>query len=153
MHEFFRTTAHVLSTVEKSDRYLLWGWHVGAFFMTALSIKNRELYDQIGRREISLSKFTESFKNLSLFKDDSLGGGFWWAELLYLGVFSEQPTDKLKQEFQKLGVWESSNKEENAFENKLSKFGKEAYGRFGNRDPVFLTIYQTLEGLRTFASK
>jgi hypothetical protein len=153
MHEFFRTTAHVLSTVEKSDRYLLWGCHVGTFFMTALSIKNRELYDQIGRREISLSKFTESFKNLSLFKDDSLGGGFWWAELLYLGVFSEQPTDKLKQEFQKLGVWESSNKEENAFENKLSKFGKEAYGRFGNRDPVFLTIYQTLEGLRTFASK
>ncbi len=152
IHEFFRITAHVLSTTEKTNTNMLWGWHIGTFFMTALSIKSKELYHRLGSEKISLSGFTESLKKLSLLKDDSRGGGFWWAALLYLGAFGDQPTDRLKQEFIKLGVWDPSNQEEDAFGNELSRFG-EAYGRFGNRDPAFLTIYQTLEGLRTFTSK
>ena len=132
---------------------MLWGWHIATFFMTALSIKNRELYDQIGSSEISLSEFTTFLKKLILFNEDSCSGGFWWAELLYLGAFSDQTTEKLEQEFQKLGVWNPSNNDKDAFQNELSSFS-EAFGRIRKtRDPVFPKIYQTLEGLRTFASK
>jgi hypothetical protein len=47
IHEFFRITAHALSAPAKSDSLMLWCWHIGIFFMTALSIKNRALYEQI----------------------------------------------------------------------------------------------------------
>lgn len=152
MHELFRITAHVLSITIKPSAHLLWGWHVGAFFMTALSIKNRRLYDQIGSREISLSEFTTFLKESTLFNKGKLHS-FWWAELLYLGAFSDQPPDKLEQEFQKLGVWDSSGKEEGDFQNELSRFG-DAFDRFGiDRDPVFSKIYEVLEGLRTFAER
>jgi hypothetical protein len=120
--------------------------------MTVLSIENRDLYDQIGSRKISLSEFTTFLKKLILFnKGDSKA--FWWAALLYLGEFSDQPRDKLEQEFQKLGVWDSSNKKEGAFQDELNRYGG-AFSSWGeDNDPVFSEIYQTLEGLKTFAEK
>jgi hypothetical protein len=149
IHELFRITAHILSTTTKMNVYLLWGWHIGTFFMTVLSIKCRSLYNQIGNREISLSEFTTFLKKLTLFNDVKYNSS-WWAALLYLGAFSNQPLDKLEQEFQKLGVWNSSGKKEGAFQEELSKYG-EAFGRLGrDRDPVFYKIYELLEGLRTF---
>jgi hypothetical protein len=118
--------------------------------MTALSIKHRSEYDKIGNGEISLSEFTTFLKKLTLFNDDK-HDPFWWAALLYLGAFSDQPPDKLEQEFQKLGAWNSSGKKEGDFENELNRFG-EAFGRLGrDRDPVFSMIHEMLEGLRTFA--
>jgi hypothetical protein len=156
IHEFFRITAHVLSSVKQLNTNILWGWHIGAFFMTALSIKNHDLYDQIGKSEISLSEFTIFLKKLSLF--NSIGKGdrnpFWWALLLYLGVFSDQPSNKLEQEFQKLGVWDPSSEKERTFEDEL----KRAHKAFSHWDrdhnkPVFSEIYKILEGLRTFAER
>lgn len=152
IHEFFRITAHVLSTTAKSDSRMLWGWQIGTFFMTALSIKNRDLYDQIGNRKISLSEFTTSLKKLSLFNNKGdHSDTFLWAALLYLGAFSDQTSDKLEQELQKLGVWDSSNKKEGAFQSELNGFAG-AFSRWGrDHDSVFSEIYQTLEGLKTFA--
>lgn len=153
IHEFFRITAHVLSTAVKSDRQMLWGWQIGTFFMTALSIKNRALYDQIGKREISLSEFTTFLKKLTLFNKGGRNA-FWWAALLYLGAFSDQPSEKLEQEFQQLGVWDSSKKKERPFQDELGGFvrGFSTWGDISDR-PAFSEIHQTLEGLRTFAEK
>lgn len=152
MHELFRITAHVLSITTEPSAHLLWGWQVGAFFMTALSIQNRRLYERIGSREISLSEFTTFLKESTLFNKGKLHS-FWWAELLYLGAFSDQPPDKLEQAFQKLGVWDSSGKEEGDFQNELKRFGS-AFDRFGiHGDPVFSKIYEVLEGLSTFAER
>jgi hypothetical protein len=152
IHEFFRITAHVLSTTAKSDSHLLWGWQIGTFFMTALSIKNRALYDQIGSRKISLSEFTTFLKKSLLFNEGK-HDPFWWAALLYLGAFSDQPPDKLEQEFQELGVWDSSDKKERTFQDELNRFaeGFSSWGR--DQGPIFSKIYQTLEGLITFAGK
>jgi len=151
IHEFFRITAYVLSTNVKANTHLLWGWQIGTFFMTALSINNRGLYDLIGNGEISLSEFTTSLKKLSLF-NDSKYDTFLWAKLLYLGAFSDQPLEKLEKQFQELGVWDPSDKEEGAFQNELNRFGKAFSSRGRNQEPVFSKIYKTLEGLRTFAS-
>lgn len=151
IHEFFRITAHVLSTTIEPNSHLMWGWQIGAFFMTALSIKNRDIYDQIGKRKISLSEFTAFLKKLDLFE----GGkprSFSWAKLLYLGAFSGQPMDKLEREFQELGVWNSSGQKEGAFKNELNGFGR-AFSIWGEDEeygPVFTKIYEVLEGLRTF---
>ena len=152
IHELFRITAHVLSTTVESNSYLLWGWPIGAFFMTALSIKNRDLYDRIGHGEISLSEFTTSLKPLTLFSQTERRS-FWWAALLYLGVFADQPPAKLEEEFQNLGVWDSSDKEEGAFESELPSYSQ-AFWRWGDAEgSAFSKIYETLEGLRTFAEK
>ncbi len=154
IHEFFRITAHILSTTTKTNSYLLWGWQIGTFFMTALSIKNRALYDQIGNREISLPEFTTSIKKLTLFnkKDDS--NAFWWAALLYLGEFGDQSPDKLEQEFQKIGVWDSSKEKEKTFQTELKGFAK-GFSDWGDglSRPAFSEIYKILEDLRTFAEK
>jgi len=151
IHEFFRITAHVLSTTVKPNSYMLWGWQIGTFFMTALSIKNSGLYEQIGSRKISLSEFTIFLKKLSLLNEGT-GGAFTWAALLYQGTFNDQPLDKLEKEFQELGVWDPSKKEEGAFQKELSNYSG-AFGFSRGSDPVFSKIYQTLEGLRTFASE
>jgi len=153
IHEFFSITAHVLSSVKQSDSNLLWGWHIGTFFMTALSIKNHDLYDQIGSRKISLSEFTTFLKKLTLFDNKGDHDPFWWASLLYLGAFSSQPLDKLEQEFQKLGVWDSSSKKEKTFEDELKGFYRAFSHWDRDHNPVFSEIYQILEGLRTFAEK
>ena len=102
--------------------------------------------------EISPVEFTEFLKQLSLFSE-SKGYEDWWAGLLYIGVFGYK-SDKLEPEFQKLGVWDPSGKEEGAFQSELRSLGK-AYSNFvkDHDDPVFPKIYKTLEGLRTFASK
>ena len=152
IHEFFRVTAHVLSTTVKQNSHLLWGWQYGTFFMSVLSIKNRGLYERIGSKEISLSEFTTFLKELTLF-NNSERSDFPWAALLYLGAFRNQPLDKLEKEFQELGVWDPSDKEEGAFQEELSSFGRAFSNRGRDRDPAFSKIYQTLEGLRTFASK
>jgi len=151
IHEFFRITAHVLSTTAKSDPQLLWGWQIGTFFMTALSIKNRTLYDQIGSRKISLSEFTTFLKKLTLFNNKDARNAFWWAALLYLGAFGDQP---LEQEFQKIGVWDSSKDKEKTFQTELNGFVK-GFSDWGDipRRPVFSEIYKTLEELRTFAEE
>jgi len=152
MHEFFRITAHVLSTTIEPKSHLLRGWEIGAFFMAALSIKNRRLYDRIGRREISLSEFTTFLKKLTLFQKRE-HRAFWWAALLYLGAFNDQPLQKLEQKFQELGVWDPSDKEEGALQNELSRFGR-AFSSWGeDYGPIFAKIYQVLEELRTFESK
>jgi len=151
IHEFLRITAHVLSTTVKQKSYLLWGWQIGTFFMTALSIKNRDLYDKIGHMKISLSEFTEFLKQLTLFSE-SKSGRDWWARLLYIGVFGYQ-LDKLEPEFRKLGVWDPSGKEEGDFQETFGKVGS-AFSAWGNsQELVFPKIYEKLEGLRTFASK
>lgn len=151
IHEFFRITAHVLSSTAKSDSRLLWGWQVGTFFMTALSIKNRALYDQIGRRSISLPEFTTFLKKFPLLnkRDD---GAFLWPALLYLGAFSDRPADELEKEFENLGVWDSSGKEQGAFQQELARFAQ-GFSQWGDMlsEPAFSKIYQTLEDLRTFA--
>lgn len=153
IHEFFRITAHVLSSIKQSDSNLLWGWHIGTFFMTAPSIKNHDLYDQIGSRKISLSEFTTFLKKLTLFDNKGDHDPFWWALLLYLGAFSDQPSGILEQELQKLGVWDPSGKKEGTFDDELNRFhsGFSHWGR--DHNPVFSEIYQILEGLRTFAEK
>ena len=150
IHEFFRITAHVLSTREKSNSYLLWGWQIGTFFMVALSIKHRDIYDKIGTGQILLSEFTTFLTTLSLFNKDR-HPPLWWANLLYLGTFNDQPLDVLEKQFQELGVWDSSNKKETDFQDQLNKFS-EAFSDWG-RDlgPVFSKIYERLEGLKTFA--
>jgi len=152
MHEFFRIAAHVLSATKTSSREMLWGWHIGTFFMTALSIKNRALYEQIGNTQISLSEFTTFLKKLSLFNNKSDRNAFWWAALFYLGAFSDQPLAKLQEEFQELGVWDSSGKKEGAFQDELDQFAK-GFFLWGDRfrQPAFSEIYQTLEELRRFA--
>jgi hypothetical protein len=149
MHELFRITTHVLSTTVKSDSHLLWGWETGTFFMAALSIKDRNLYDKIGHTKISLSEFTNFLKQqLTLFSESNCRGD-WWAGLLYIGVFGYQP-DKLEPEFRKLGVWDPSGREEGAFQKEFGRVGK-AFSEWGDlRGPAFPKIYEKLERLRTF---
>ena len=152
MHELFRITAHVLSLTKKPNDPLLLGWQIGVFFMVALSIEKPAFYERIGKREISLSEFTGLLKPLSLFKNDNHSSS-WWAGLLYLGVFSDQPLGKVEQAFGELGVWDPSGKEKGAFQEELSKFNG-AFGHIGrDGSPVFSKIYQVLEGLVTFEKK
>jgi len=152
IHEFFRITAHALSSAAKSDSRLLWGWQIGTFFMTALSIKNRTLYDRIGRRQISLSEFTTFLKDSTLLNKDK-PRALSWVGLIYLGVFSDR-TDELEKEFEKLGVWDSSSEQEEDFPRELGRYAK-GFSNFGDMlaEPAFSKIYQTLEGLRAFAEK
>ena len=148
IHEFFRITAYVLSMTKESDSYLLWGWQIGTYFMVALSIKNHDIYDKLGSRTISLSEFTAFLKKLTLFNKDK-HDSYWWAALLYLGAFNDQPADKVKKEFQELGVWISSDKEEKTFQDDLYKFFSDAFR--ARREQIFSYIYEILEGLRTLA--
>ncbi len=147
MHEFFRIVAHVFSITKKSDTILLWGWQIGVFFMTAISIKNRRIYDQIGRDEISLSEFTAFLKKHPLFSDKE--HGLWWAALLYLGHFRDQPLDLLEKEFQTLGIWNPDSKNETTFQDQLNELSV-AYGRIRSNKSIFSEIYQIIESLRTF---
>ena len=129
---------------------MLWGWHVGTFFMTALSIKNHALYDQIGRRQISLSEFTTFLKEWCLLIKDKYRAHSW-VGVLYLGAFSDRPADELEKEFEKLGVWDPSGKEQGAFQQELAHFAK-GFSHLEDIGPesAFSKIYQTLEGLRSF---
>jgi hypothetical protein len=128
---------------------MLWCWHIGTFFMCALSIKNRALYDGIGRREISLSEFTTFLRKLPLLNKPEHAS--WWASLLYVGAFSDRPPDELEKEFEKLGVWDPSGKEQGAFQQELAGFAK-GFSHLEDIRPesAFSKIYQTLEGLRSF---
>ena len=153
MHEFFRIAAHVFSIAEKSGSQLMQGWHIGTFFMVALSIKNQDLYNQIGQRSISLSEFTAFLSKLGLFKNDEDYGLFGWAALLFIGAFGNQPSDQLEKQFQALGVWGSTDNDEEAFKNELGRYEGSffSWGRGGKL--VFPEIYNILEGLRTFVEK
>lgn len=75
-----------------------------------------------------------------------------WVGLLYIGAFSDQAVDKLEQEFQKLGVWDTSGKEKGAFQDELNRLAK-GFSHLEDIGPesAFSKIYQTLEGLRSFA--
>ena len=152
IHELFRTAAHMFSATQKADSHLLWGWHVGAFFMVALSLKDEEFYHRIGRKDISLQEFTAYLKKLWSWTDRRRHG-FWWAALLYLGAFGENPLSKLEKEFKELGVWDPSGRDEGAFQQELSGCAQ-GYGRWGDDSAkVFSRIYEILEGLRTFADR
>lgn len=154
MHEFFRIAAHVISVVEKPTGSLLWGWHLGAFFMVALSIKHHEFYEKVGTSKILLSESTSFLSESLLFKNDETDG-FFWAAFLYAGVSNDLTYDKLEKEFIKLGLWDSSGKEDSAFQSELTgSISGAFYSKGGSRsdNPAFLKIHKTLEGLRTFAS-
>ena len=119
--------------------------------MTALSIENRSLYDRIGRRQISLSEFTTFLKEWCLLIKDKYRAHSW-VGLLYIGAFSDRRPDELEKEFEKLGVWDPSGKEQGAFQQELANFAK-GFSSWGDIRPesAFSKIYQTLEGLRSFA--
>lgn len=152
VHELFRTATYVLSTTQQTGSHLLWGWDTGTLFMTALSLKNEELYHRMGRKAISLEEFTTHLKNLSLWTSDQ-HSGFWWAALLYLGAFGKEPIEKVECEFKRLGVWDPSDKDAVPFQDALSLFN-EAYGRGGlSSGEVFCQIYEVLEGLKTLAEQ
>ena len=153
MHEFFRVAAHVLSSTVESGSQMLWGWHVGTFFMAALSIRNRSLYDRIGKSEISLSEFTTFLKELPLW-NESESAALWWSGLLYVGAFGKRPEDRLEEEFVKLGVWDSAGKEEVAFRQQIGRMAQ-GFSKWGDMPdkPAFCKIYGTLEGLRPFAQQ
>lgn len=148
MHEFMRITAHVFSMTEKRNVQLLWGWQIGTFFMSTLSIKNRDIYDRIGNSKITPSEFTEFLKPLTLFNDSDIEGD-WWAALLYVGVFGYRQ-ETLELEFQELGIWDPSNTDEELFARTFG-FATDAFGR--KQWSVFSEIYEIMEGLRTFESR
>jgi len=152
IHELFRITSHVFSAAVEQRSRLLWGWQLGAFFMTALSMKYDDIYHRVGQKTILLEEFTEFLKNLGLCKGDNRDG-FLWANLLYLGVFREESLEKLEQEFRSLGVWDESSQNEGAFQSQFNR-GIAAYHQHGlEARQVFSQIYSILEGLKTFAEK
>ena len=155
VHEFFRISAHALSNTQENNG-LLWGWSRGTFFVVAMSIKDRDFYNRLGRREVSLQKFTEFLKELSLFKGNE-STSFNWAAFCYLLVFSGHPIADLEKEFQELGVWSPSGKENGDFQKNLQSATSRAFsewsGNYEGDDAVFFKIYQMLEGLRTFENK
>ena len=151
IHEIFRITSHVLSATAKQQSRLLWGWHIGAFFMTILSMKNNDLYHQIGQEVISLEDFTAYLKKIGLCRGIK-GSRLWWANLLYLGAFGEESPKKLEPQFTSLGVWDASNENEGSFEEQLAR-SRGAYSEWRETGKVFSKIYNVLEGLKTFAEK
>ena len=120
--------------------------------MTILSTKNSDVYEQIGKMGIPLLEFTAFLENTSLFNKRN-GHAFHWATLLYMGAFSDQPLNKLEQEFQKLDAWDPSGKEEGSFQKALNGGAFSAFDRRNDGDSVFSEIYKTLEGLRRFAEQ
>jgi len=94
--------------------------------MSTLSIKNHNLYEKIGRTEISLPEFVTFLKQL-MFNNKSLSSH--WFYVLYIGTFGYQHLDKAEQGFQELGVWDSSKKEDGAFQEKLRSFDR-GFGRW-----------------------
>lgn len=152
VHEYFRIAAHVISVTKKPDNSLLWGWHIGIFFMTALSIKEPEIYHKIGQKTFSISELTTFLKTKeSLLFNDGNNSSFWWAALLYLGVFSINKIDGMEKEFNTLQVWDSTNKGQNDFVKELSRINTGYDGhRTGINKAVFPQIYEYIEGLRTF---
>ena len=152
MHELFRTAAHAFSATSKTSSHLLWGWHVTALFMATLMLKNEQLYHRMGRKDVSLEDFTRDVGSLPLWTSDGRHG-FWWAALLYLGAFGNEPMKKLEREFQSLGVWNPSGREEKAFEREIGCFS-DAYGHWGDtQGGVFGEVYEVIEGLKTFAQE
>jgi hypothetical protein len=147
IHELFRITSHVLSRNSKSNSSLLWGWPVGAFFMTALHITNSEFYSKLGQGKILISEFTYFLKKLSLFNDKERKG-FWWAAILYLGAFNN--TSTFEKEFQNLDVWDPNGKGKEEFQKELRGFSG-AFSNFNNNNgKAFTQIYEILENLKTF---
>ncbi len=152
MHELFRISAHVFSVSEKPKSNLLWGFEIGTFFMVGLSIKNRDFYNRIGNGAVSLSEFTEYLIEFKLCNNENVYSVLWWPAVLYLGVFNNMSLETLEKEFKAIGVWESSGKEGITFQQALQPYSS-AYSDFGRMksNPPFITIYNILEELRTFA--
>jgi hypothetical protein len=150
IHEFFRIAAHLFSMGKKPNAHLSWGWHIGVFFMVAISITKPHIYDKIGKIKIPISEFTQFLKPLKLFnKEKDERYTIFWAFLLYIGPFGNNPNISLQREFQNLGICDPSESKEN-FREKLNQFthGLSTWGR--GRDPIFADIYRRLEELRTF---
>ncbi len=149
MHELFRISAHIFSITKESNSFLLWGWHIGVLFMTTLSIKDRIFYLRIGQKNVTLQGFT-SFLKKNIFSQGVDRYGFWWAAVLYLGMFSVDSKKNFKNEFIKLGVWDESSQDEEAFKKELNKFfGAYDFVGMGTK-PAFYEIYEKLEELKTF---
>lgn len=150
VHEVLRVAAHVFSASKETPSRLLWGWHVSTLFMTVLYVKKGAFYHRVGRREVSLEQFTTLLVESGLCKGEGRAG-FWWAAVLYLGAFGAESLARMEAEFTKLGVWEHSPDDKDAFPKELSNF-LGGYGRFGDV-PAFSEIYNKLEGLRAFAEE
>ncbi len=148
VHEVLRVAAHVFSASKETQSHLLWGWHASTLFMAVLYVKKNDFYHRIGRREVSFEQFTTFLVESGLCKEKRLGS-FWWAAVLYLGAFGPKSVARMEAEFKKLGVWEHSADDKDAFQKELSGF-QGAYGRFGDVH-VFSEIHSKLEGLRAFA--
>jgi hypothetical protein len=149
IHEFLRITAHVFSMTKENNSKLLWGWQFGTFFMSVISINNHDLYDRIGKREITPEEFTEFLRPLTLFNETAINRDRW-AALLYVGVFGDQQ-DKLEPEFKKLGILDSSNNKEESPRD-ICGSAVRAFSDHHSigRESVFSNIYEKLEGLSTF---
>ena len=147
IHELFRISTHVFSLTKERKSFLLWGWHIGVLFMTTLSIKDKNFYQRIGQKDITLKEFTDFLKG-NIFSKELGHDGFWWAAVLYLGMFGAGDQQKFKNEFINLGVWDESDQEE-TFQRELSSF-LEAYDRWGSVKQVFCQIFDIIEQLKTF---
>ena len=152
IHECFRISAHTLSGVSKREAYMLWGWQMATFFMVCLSIKEETFYNRIGNRDISLKDFTASIKDL-MFSANMDKSCSRWAQLIYIGAFTNQPWADFESEFEQIGAGNVSNNPGINFESKLDSFSKSVYGSsvmdYG-RKTIFSEIYEILEGVRTF---
>jgi len=148
MHELFRISAHIFSLTKESKSYLLWGWHIGVLFMTTISIKDKIFFQRIGQKDVKLEEFT-GFLKRNFFYQDLGRHGFWWAALLYLGMFGANSPQQFKNEFVKLGVWDESEQED-TFQKELARYF-EAYEFWGSGSKqVFCEIYEMLEQVKTF---
>ena len=149
LHEYFRILAHIFSQTKESTSRLLRGWQIGTCFMTVLSIKNHDIYEKIGKENISLSELTDFFISIKgLFSNKGNYNPLAWAALLYQGIFPKVSLDDLEEEFKKLGVWDSTGDKE-TFKEEIQRVA-EAYGRFRDDTPVLPNIYKKIEELRTF---
>ena len=157
MHESFRILAYILSVSADPKEKLLWGWHIGTFFMATLSIKYPDIYRQIGNKEIVLSELTAFLKSLTLFghSDPDTHDGSWWGLLLYLGIFGKLTDFQLQHEFTLLGIWNLKDMDivtaQNRFKEEVNSFCK-AFSDWGGRDfgGVFSEIYKRIEEMKTF---
>ena len=152
IHELFRIAAHAFSTMSEIQGRLRGGFQAGTFFMIAISFKDELLYHKIGRKSVLANEFTNHLKKYNVLKNDFIQSN-WLASLLYSGVFGVNSFKEIEKEFVDLGIEQQQSQQDNrTFEERLKGFSSEAYGRFFDfEESVFSKIYETLEGLKTFA--
>ncbi|MBN2181984.1 MAG: hypothetical protein JW715_08715 [Sedimentisphaerales bacterium] len=150
IHEIFRIAAHAFSTMSEGQQKKKFGWYVGTIFMIILHLKDSVFYHRIGKKEISLEEFTNHLKTYKFILSNSIPD-LWWSNLLYIGAFGTNSPKQLEEEFAKLGVDISSDRNNMTFNDNLVNFSLEAYNMmFRESDSAFMQIYKILEGLKSF---